>query len=62
MLGLNSADGWFLLGYGREECISQPLLAAVLTFVLAVGLFVQGLIATESARATVLEEVIITQR
>jgi glycosyltransferase involved in cell wall biosynthesis len=46
MLALSAVlTGWFLLGYQSGGMHLPALLAAVLTFVLAVGLFVSGLIA-----------------
>jgi hypothetical protein len=46
MLALSGALSlWFLLGYQSGGMHLPALLAAVLTFILAVGLFVSGLIA-----------------
>ena len=60
MVALSAAlTGWFLFGYQSGGMHLPALLAAVLTFVLAVGLFVSGLIAdgiTTSHR--LLEEVL----
>ena len=41
----SAATGWFLLGYQSGGMHLPALLAAVLAFVLAIGLFVSGLIA-----------------
>jgi hypothetical protein len=60
MLGLSAClTGWFLLGYQSGGMHLPALLAAVLTFVLAVGLFVSGLIADGvSTSHRLLEEVL----
>ena len=64
MLSLSAAlTAWFLLGYQSGGLHLPALLAAVLSFVLAVGLFVSGLIAdgiTTSHR--LLEEVLYHSR
>ena len=64
MLALSAAlTVWFLLGYQSGGMHLPALLAALLTFVLAVGLFVSGLIAdgiTTSHR--LLEEVLYHTR
>ena len=65
LMGAVSAalTGWFLFGYQSGGMHLPALLAAVMTFVLAVGLFVSGLIAdgiTTSHR--LLEEVLFHTR
>jgi glycosyltransferase involved in cell wall biosynthesis len=65
LMGVASAalTGWFLFGYQSGGMHLPALLAAVMTFVLAVGLFVSGLIAdgiTTSHR--LLEEVLFHTR
>jgi glycosyltransferase involved in cell wall biosynthesis len=60
MLALSAVlTGWFLLGYQSGGMHLPALLAAVLTFILAVGLFVSGLIADGiSTSHRLLEEVL----
>ena len=60
MLAISAVlTGWFLLGYQSGGMHLPALLAAVMTFVLAVGLFVSGLIADGvSTSHRMLEEVL----
>jgi hypothetical protein len=64
MLTLSAAaTGWFLLGYQHGGMHLPALLAAVMTFVLAVGLVVSGLIADGvSTSHRLLEEVLYNTR